>query len=649
MRVFLLFISALFIALAATSEAQTDYPQPPLEAYGALPRISSAEISPDGTKVAMIANLETGTQAVVFAVGDKVIRQIRVDDAKARDVEFFDNEHFILRASETTSTFGFRGEYEFSAAISINIESLENNQLISRTKGMFPAQTGLGKIVGRGEKPGEVLMPALMGDRGADPNLDLLVAKLDSKRGSRRVRGTPDTRDWFIGSGGRVLARERYSNSRNVYRVQWRRNNNWTDIYEEESELLPMSIFGVMPDETGLVFIQESGESDLVMKLGSDGEITGPVMPRKNREIERIYTDNNRAFLGVRYAGVTPDYEFLDGQLQDSFEQISALLPDATIYLDSWSDDRSRVLYEVFDTAIGEAWIVHLREQNELSLIARSRPSIPATAVGYMMSVTYKARDDLAIQAIVTLPPDYNPDEFKPLPTLLMPHGGPASYDRFDFDWMAQYFANRGYLVIQPNFRGSTGFGADFEDASRGEWGGKMQDDLTDGLNALVAAGYVDPDRTCIVGASYGGYAALAGAVFTPDLYQCAIAIAPVSDLNLMLGASKRRYGRDHWVISYWEDVMAEGDARRKKLQAISPINYAENAQAPILLNHGEDDTVGPLAQRTRMRNALRRADKEVELVKLKGEDHWLSVAETRMQTLKAMDEFLKTHMPISD
>ena len=650
MRNIALFVILAFISATSNSTAEPDFPQPSLEAYGALPEISRAEISPDGTKVAMIANLAVGTRVAVFEVGVGIINQIGVNEAKARGIEFFDNDHFILRASETTTTYGFRGEYEYSAAISINIESLESNQLMSRAKDLFPAQSGLGRIVGRGEKAGEVLMPAFVGKRGSDPSLDLLVAKLDSRRGNRYVRGTPDTIDWFVGRNGRVLARERYSNGQNLYRVQWRRaNGSWIDIYEEEDKILPMAIQGIMPDESGLVFLQASAESNRLMKLSSDGEITGPILPVKDREIEAIYTDNNRVLMGVRYAGIVPDYAFLDAELQDSFEKMSELLPNATIYLDSWSDDRNRVLYNVFDSGIGEGWIVHLREQNELNLIARSRPDIPAAAVGYMMSVNYKARDGLPIQAIVTQPPTFDPDMVEPLPTLMMPHGGPAAYDRFDFDWMAQYFANRGYLVIQPNFRGSTGFGQDFEDAGRGEWGGKMQDDLTDGVTALVKAGYVDPEQVCIVGASYGGYAALAGAVFTPELYQCVVAIAPVSDLNRMLSEEKRQRGKNHWVVSYWEDVMAEGDARRNKLRSISPVNFAENVVAPILLIHGDNDTVVPYSQSTRMRNALKRADKQVELVKLKGEDHWLSVAETRMQTLRAMDQFLATHMPVAD
>jgi len=205
-----------------------------------------------------------------------------------------------------------------------------------------------------------------------------------------------------------------------------------------------------------------------------------------------------------------------------------------------------------------------------------------------------------------------------------------------------------GQAGIRAKFGGSTGVGGEFQGAGRGEWGGRMRDDLTDGIDALVTAGIVDPDQVCIAGASYGGYAALAGAVFTPELYKCVVAIAPVSDLNLMMSTEKRDLGRDHWLVSYWEEIMADGDARRARLRAISPANFAENVTAPVLLLHGNDDTIVPIRQSTKMRSALKRAKKDVELVVLKGEDHWLSGEETRLQTLKEMDRFLAEHLPVA-
>ncbi|NQY41320.1 MAG: S9 family peptidase [Henriciella sp.] len=650
MRPTLLAAISFFAASFSLATAQSDYPRPPIEAYGALPQISSAELSPDGSKLATIANLEAGTRVAIISLeGDPPV-QLGIENSKARGLEFYDRNHLILHAAKTTSTYGFRGEYEYSGAFVMNLETQKVRQLLKGTKDMFPAQSGLGGIIGHGSAPEQILMPAYMGPKCSSPTYDLLKVDIKNPRGLRYQKGTNDTRDWFVGEQGRVLARERYNNKKNLYSVQAYVDKKWKTIFEVEDEILPVSILGVMPDESGLVFIKDDKDGfDTLMKLGLDDEVSGPVFPPNKTEIERIYSDANRKILGLRYAGVEPSYAFLYPALEKSVSGVLAQLPEATIYLDSWTDDRNTVLYRAFDANIGDVWLLHEVETDTLQIAGRARPAIPNEAIGPLLSIEYKAQDGLTIQAILTVPPNFVPGQSGPIPAIMLLHGGPGSYDGFDFDWVAQFFANRGYLVIQPNFRGSAGFGEKFEDAGRGEWGGKMQSDLTDGVNALVKAGYVDPENVCIVGASYGGYAALAGAVFTPDLYKCVIAVAPVSDLNRMLQSEKRDHGRDHWVISYWEDVMAEGDARRKKLQSISPANFAENAKAPILLIHGDDDTVVPFTQSTRMRSALKRADKQVELVKLKGEDHWLSVADTRMQTLRAMDAFLAEHMPVTN
>jgi len=280
-------------------------------------------------------------------------------------------------------------------------------------------------------------------------------------------------------------------------------------------------------------------------------------------------------------------------------------------------------------------------------MVANRRPDVPGASLGFMMGVEYQARDGLTIQTILTVPPDYEPQVDPPLPALILPHGGPAHYDRFDFDWMAQYFANRGYAVVQPNFRGSQGFGRAFERAGDGEMGGKMQDDLSDAVGALAEAGLIDSERVCIVGASYGGYAALAGATFTPSLYKCAIAIAPISDLEFWLGNRKRIHGRNDWVLSYWEKKILGSQRDERDLISISPVNFASDVTAPVLLLHGDKDTVVPIRQSTDMERALTQAGKQVELVKLKGEDHWLSVADTRLQTLREMDRFIAEHLPL--
>ncbi|MEO1407882.1 MAG: alpha/beta fold hydrolase, partial [Pseudomonadota bacterium] len=244
-----------------------------------------------------------------------------------------------------------------------------------------------------------------------------------------------------------------------------------------------------------------------------------------------------------------------------------------------------------------------------------------------------------------TLPPGTDISNASNLKTIVMPHGGPETYDAIGFDWMAQYFANRGYLVFQPNFRGSAGYGTAFVLAGNGEWGGKMQDDITDGLKALVNEGLADPDNVCIVGASYGGYAALAGGAFTPDLYRCVVAIAPVTDLHRMLKDEKRDYGRNHWVVDYWQERMADGEARKIKLRSVSPSEYADSFQSPVLLIHGDKDRIVPLKQSEIMHQALLDAGKLVTFITLERGDHALSTNEARLTTLQAASDFVEQHI----
>lgn len=633
-------------------KAHAEYPKPPLEAYGALPQIGDAEISPDGTKMAAIANIDGETYAVVFQLGAGIVARVLVDRAKARSVEFFDNDHVILRVSEHRGSRGAttvrRRGGEYRAALSFNIETGEIRRLLSETKKGSPFQSGWGRIIGRGSDEGSVLMPASMGR--SQPSLDLLVTDLSSTYGTRIIKGTGDTIDWFVGSGGSILARERYSRRDDLYRIQAFSENKWKTIYREKSDILPRSVLGVAPDESGLILLGVLNEDyDQLLKIDLDGEITPILIPPEDREIERIITDDNRKVIGVRYSGLTPTYDFLDGSLESSYTAVSTQLPKASLYLDSWTDDRDLVLYRVFDRYVGESWLIHQQSTNSLQLVAKRRPNIPAEALSRLSQISYVARDGLEITGVLSLPPGDQTDHREPLPAIILPHGGPELYDKFDFDWMAQYFANRGYAVFQPNFRGSAGFGFAFKEAGHGEWGGKMQDDITDGVRALVDAGTIDENRVCIAGASYGGYAALIGATFTPELYSCVIAIAPVTDLNLMLLETKVRYGYSHWVLDYWKDLMVDGEARRNKLKAISPINFASSAQAPILILHGDTDTVVPYTQSLKMVKALQRAGKDVSLIKLEGEDHWLSVAETRLQTLQAMDTFISEHLPIDE
>jgi dipeptidyl aminopeptidase/acylaminoacyl peptidase len=257
--------------------------------------------------------------------------------------------------------------------------------------------------------------------------------------------------------------------------------------------------------------------------------------------------------------------------------------------------------------------------------------------------ITYEAADGLKIPAYLTLPAGKPASK---LPLIVLPHGGPAYRDTADFDWWTQALAAQGYAVLRPNFRGSTTTQS-FMTAGYGQWGRKMQTDLSDGVRYLAKQGTIDPARVCIVGASYGGYAALAGVSLDPGVYRCAVSVAGISDLKQMLKWEKQREsGGDHVGTRFWNRFMGVTGPDDPSLDAISPIKHLDRVNVPVLLIHGKDDTVVAYEQSEIMLKALKKANKPVELVTLKKEDHWLSRGETRLQMLKSSMAFIEANNP---
>jgi dipeptidyl aminopeptidase/acylaminoacyl peptidase len=285
------------------------------------------------------------------------------------------------------------------------------------------------------------------------------------------------------------------------------------------------------------------------------------------------------------------------------------------------------------------------RAAKKLTQVARSRPEIDARDIAEVVTIEYKARDGLKIPGIITWPTNVPADQRKKLPLVVMPHGGPESYDSVGFDWLAQFLANEGYMVLQPNFRGSSGFGAAFAEAGYHEWGRKMQDDITDGVKATQTVGWSDPARTCIFGWSYGGYAALAGGATTPDIYKCVAAIAGPSDLRAMLGWEKRERGADSTAYAYWSRVIGDPDADKEAIDAVSPARLAAQFKAPVLLIHGTEDRIVDPAQSDKMESALKAAGKQVTYIRIKGDDHGLVNPDSRKTALTALSEFLAKYL----
>ncbi len=623
------------------SEAQADLAFD----YGQLPEIRNLTISPNGDHFAFIQRMEGGEIFTVVDAGrNEAIGGGSVTNLKARGVQFATNKHLLVQVSKTAGSLRIRGKWEASAPVAYNVETGEWQDLL-KIDGLFPAQSGLGRIVGVNRAEEVVYMPAFMGSiySSHDPANHLLRVDLNTGRAKVHAKGTIHTIDWFVDDQGNVIAREEYNERKQLHSIQTRASGKWKVIWVDKTEVPRTSFAGVTDDFGRLVLIKGTGEYDAVFTLSlSSGEMTGPHNERDDAEIDNVLTHPiTRVVWGVQYSGPLPQYTFFN-DIGSVFARVQASYPTSALYPTATGGNKLLLLLSGNQGA--EDYLIYDAERQELSRIARGYPDIAQHQIGKITAITYSARDGYKIPAILTWPPDQ--EKSRNLPAIVFPHGGPETYDRIAFDWWAQFFARSGYLVLQPNYRGSTGYGRTHQMAGRGQWGRLMQDDISDGVAALVKNGYADANRICIAGASYGGYAALAGGAYTPDLYRCVIAVAPVTDLPYMLYHERATLGARHWVVSYWENVIGDSKAEREKLEAVSPVNAADQFLAPVLLIHGKDDSVVPYAHSKRMRRALKRKKAEVELVDLKGEDHWLSRGETREDMLRAIGVFLQEHNP---
>ena len=260
-----------------------------------------------------------------------------------------------------------------------------------------------------------------------------------------------------------------------------------------------------------------------------------------------------------------------------------------------------------------------------------------------MRTLAYPAADGTLIPAFLTLPRGV---PARRLPLVVMVHGGPNSHDKPGFNWQSQAVASLGYAVLQPQYRGSDGFGRTHLEAGYGQWGRKMQTDLSDGLNGLAAEGLIDPKRVCIVGDSYGGYAAMAGVTLQTGIYRCAVSVAGGSVLSRLMIQAGTDDGVRSLTTRYWRRFFGATRAGDPVFNAISPARHADRLSAPLLLIHGDIDTIVQPEQSRIMQNAARRAGKTVQLVTLKGEDHNLSRGATRQEMLRAIADFLRTNLP---
>jgi dipeptidyl aminopeptidase/acylaminoacyl peptidase len=643
------FFVFLFLIVSANAHAAAP---PPVEAFGALPQVSDVELSPNGKLLAFYEAKPQGAQVVMFDLEAHKDRQtIPVAlPVKFRSMTWADNETLLVTVSNV-ATFGQEGAYEVYRTYAADVTGGKHRMLLMTGDREFV--TGAQLLSWRTTKPKTVIMSSwdyaitqarqqtgsrLAGGR-KDSGWVSHVFEVDTVtgKGAPVGVGTQFTEDWVIDKSGAPVARSEWNPASELFTIVARDGRSWKEIFRQEKRGTRV-MYGLTSDETAIIV---SGTNDagrqILSTLPLDGSPAKVLVEDAEHDVTSVVYDRiTRAPVRARLGGLEQSARWLDPDAEKLYRRVAGAFRDKRVEVYGRSEDGSRVLAYVEGLSSPPVYYFVDFATRKADIVGEAYPALINVKLGEVRSIHYKARDGAMVPAYLTLPPESPGTN---LPLVVLPHGGPEARDTHSFDWWAQFLASRGYAVLQPQFRGSTGFGEPWRVAGYRQWGKLMQDDVTDGVQAMVEQGIAAAGRVCIAGASYGGYAALAGAAFTPDLYRCAASINGVSNLAMMLTYERKHAGEESDALAYWRDHI--GPSREAK----SPVDAAANVKIPVLLMHAADDTVVPESQSQTMSRALSSVRKDVSYIKLPGEDHWLSQSVTRVQVLKELEKFLDANL----
>jgi len=640
------FAAMLLFAGATATRAQVA----PLEVYGALPALELVEPSPSGDRVALVTVAgEDRALVIIDLLNSQLLGRIEVGLAKVRDLAWIGDGDLLVTTSISQPVFGDGGPIrEMSLGQIYDIERRRLVSVLNSAPGVLPMLAGPTHV--RDTPGGPAAFVTAYNAR--DRSRNLYRVDNDTGRGREAALLARNVDSIVVDAVGGVLAQSTYDETTGHWGLTFSSGRTGTEATALTALLDPPNLIGLGRDGRSVIVSARRGaEGDAGDDSGAtlyevDPSGVWTPLPFARQPTFLLFHPSTHRLIGSgteRDSGVS--YDFLDQAAAESWSRVAGSFPGQQPRLVSWSSDLGTIL--VRTEGSGDAGTYHVidLERQSINTLGQTYPAVTPDQVAPVRSIRYEASDGLEIHGYLTTPPGVT--DPTGLPLVVLAHGGPASRDKMGFDWWAQALASRGYAVLQANFRGSTGYGVAFREAGFGEWGRKMQTDLSDGVRWLGSQGLIDPQKVCIVGASYGGYAALAGPTLDRGVYRCAVSVAGVSDLRRMLEQESRDgLRRNNGSVRYWNRFMGADGPGDRSLDARSPARLAAEADAPILLIHGRADSVVPIEQSRLMAQALRAAGKQFEFVELDGEDHWMSRGDTRRRMLVETVRFLEQHNP---
>lgn len=638
-----------FIIVVSSVFFSTAFAAPTAQDFGKLPRIHDSDLSPDGNEIAVLVYQDGKhiLRILGFSNLNDTSRLIALKPEMQPEFVRWVNDHRVIISFRQNEKIG-RTPIKTGYLFTLDTRTMKGKILINPTKpdAQNIASTDIkfrqfnNKVVDwLDDDPDHILMTF------GDHNLSSDLRKVHVATGRNKVikRELDDVQTWYtdergeprVGKGRKERRGDWVLRIRDAESEKWRFSDDYPGLEAD------VRIYGFTSNPNELVIGDYQGRDtrglyiyDLIAKKISrklyhndNYDATGVIRNAKTGDIT-----------GVKYTADTPQVELL-GSNKSTLTRMREKFADSNIQFVDYSEDSDKTLFKV-SNASDPGYLMVVGRGQEPKILSKLRPKVPATDLRQVIPVQYTARDGEKIPSYVTLPAAITETaQLKNLPFIVLPHGGPYARDSQRFDYFAQFFASRGYGVLQMNFRGSDGYGKSFKETGRENWV-VMQEDVEDGTRWLIEKGYADPKRICIAGWSYGGYAALMGAAKNPELYNCAISVAGLTDIKGFIQDKKEyRFGKisaDNFIGKGFED--------KDDIAANTPIKVGAQMTTPVFLAHGQKDLVVQFSQFSRMKSALKKSKSKPTFMDFKHGNHSITREKDRQDLLQGIEDFLIKH-----
>ena len=621
--------------------AETPPARIPAASFAKTSGIADLKISPDGKLLAMTVEFNDHQAVAVF---DAETRQplLRFDLPPKHELEWYKwagSDRVLISLSTTVPWFG-----DEARATRLLVGSVSTGAIsIIARKGM-----GLeGDDVLYTDPKGEFVLLAIQKTIYDDPSVWRFPLDGTAAKAGVQVQGAQNTIwEWFADDAG-------------VVRMGLAFPNSTVKVWYRKTEAEPFRSIARLTEDGGddqiwdVIRITSGSDDGYALKPDESGRIAlrkfnyatrtpgETVFAVPGWDIDDYTLDDDNKPLAAFYTDDRDRIHWFDPKMAALQSKLGKAMPQSDLTISSRARDDSRMVVWAGSESDPGAYYLYTAASRRLEAFSEFRPDIRPALLAQPKPISYTARDKTEIHGYLTLPrgrPARN------LPLLILPHGGPYGIrDRLEYNSEVQFLANRGYAVLQPNYRGSGGYGDPFDELGRGQIGRAMQDDLDDGMDWAVRQGLVDPKRVCVVGSSYGGYAALWAVIRNPDRYRCAASFAGVTDWKKQLGYDDRFFtskGRRKWR------ARVAGEEAKFDLDLVSPAVQAARLTRPVLLSHGEEDTNVPFRQFKLMRDAATKSGKTLETVVFPDEGHGFNKPANEQKWLEALEAFLAKHNP---